>query len=54
MSSDPHQTPLPFECLAGEYTRYLFRRINIQHRIVYSVCGNVAEVAYCWTHYHGD
>jgi Txe/YoeB family toxin of toxin-antitoxin system len=49
---DPYQIPPPFERLTGEYVGYLSRRINIQHRIVYRVYGNVVEVAYCWTHYH--
>jgi Txe/YoeB family toxin of toxin-antitoxin system len=50
---DPFKNPPPFKRLTGEYVGYYSRRINIQHRIVYSVRGNVVEVACCWTHYHG-
>jgi Txe/YoeB family toxin of toxin-antitoxin system len=46
ISSDPYQTPPPFERLTGEYVGYLSRRINIQHRIVYRVYGKGRSMAF--------
>ena len=37
LSKDPFQTPPRYESLRGELEGYYSRRINIQHRLVYSV-----------------
>jgi len=37
LSKDPFQVPPRYESLRGELEGYYSRRINIQHRLVYSV-----------------
>ena len=61
---NPFQNPPPFETLVGNLSGFYSRRINIQHRLVYSVFqeeiafdgiwyeGTVV-VARMWTHYEG-
>lgn len=53
LRNDPLQTPPPYEKLIGELKGYYSRRINIQHRLVYSVDKNTKTVIVCsmWTHY---
>ena len=50
---DPVQNPLPFEKLVGDLTGRCFRRINIQHRLVYDVFKKLrtVRVLRMWTHY---
>ena len=50
---DPFQSPPSYESLRGELEGYYSRRINIQHRLVYSVDRKKKEVFVyrMWTHY---
>ncbi|MCL2796450.1 MAG: Txe/YoeB family addiction module toxin [Firmicutes bacterium] len=50
---DPYQNPPPFEKLLGDLTGCFSRRINIQHRLVYSVDESAKEVLIhsVWSHY---
>lgn len=59
---DPFQTPPPFEALVGNLSGFYSRRINIQHRLVYSVHpeeNTIEGITYegtihvlrLWTHY---
>lgn len=53
MAENPYCTPPPYEKLIGDLQGAYSRRLNIQHRIVYTV--SVAErritVLRMWTHY---
>ena len=60
--SDPFQNPPPYEALVGNLKGFYSRRINIQHRLVYSVSAEevmfdgvlyegTVKVARMWTHY---
>lgn len=53
ISVDPFQSPPRYESLRGELEGYYSRRINIQHRLVYSVDRKKKEVFVyrMWTHY---
>lgn len=48
---NPVQTPPPYEKLVGN--EYYSRRLNIQHRLVYSVDAieNVVTIVSVWSHY---
>jgi len=62
---DPFQNPPPYEKLVGNLKGNYSRRINIQHRLVYSVLPNIAGyddlsghpadgivlIKRMWTHY---
>ena len=62
---DPFQNPSPYEKLVGNLKGNYSRRINIQHRLVYSVLPNIAGyddlsghpaagivlIKRMWTHY---
>jgi Txe/YoeB family toxin of toxin-antitoxin system len=50
---NPYQNPPPYEKLLGDLAGALFRRINIQHRLVYQVLEDekVVKVIRMWTHY---
>ena len=50
---DPLAMPPRFEKLVGNLTGYYSRRINIQHRMVYSIDEDqrVVHVLRMWTHY---
>lgn len=62
---DPFRNPPPYEKLIGNLANHYSRRINLQHRLVYSVekndghlkdgCGNeydgIVFVKRMWTHY---
>ena len=52
ISLNPLQTPPPFEKLLGFEFVY-FRRINIQHRLVYQVYNEdqTIKIIRMWTHY---
>ena len=49
---NPFQTPPSYEKLVGDLKDYYSRRINIKHRLVYSVLNdnNVIIVHAMWTH----
>lgn len=53
LSSDPFQTPPPFERLVGDLAGAHSRRINIQHRLVYQVIEDegVVKVLRMWSHH---
>ena len=50
---DPFQTPPPVEALRGNLKGAFSRRINIQHRLVYTVIPDIrtVKVISMWTHY---
>ncbi len=50
---NPFMTPPRYEKLVGNLKGFYSRRINIQHRLVYSVDEeqNVVHVLRMWTHY---
>lgn len=53
LSRNPFQTPPPYEKLCGDLSGAYSRRINIHHRLVYQVIGEVrtVKVIRMWTHY---
>jgi toxin YoeB len=53
LREDPYQNPPPFEKLVGDLSGACFRRINIQHRLVYQVLEEkkTVKVIRMWTHY---
>jgi toxin YoeB len=53
LKRDPFETPPSFEKLVGNLKGFYSRRINIQHRLVYSVDEQqkVVHVLRMWTHY---
>ena len=53
LSEDPYRSPPPFEKLVGDLAGAYSRRINIQHRLVYQVLGDVSivKVLRIWSHY---
>ena len=50
--ADPFQQPPPFEVLVGDLRGAFFRRINIQHRLVYQVLAEqqIVKVLPMWSH----
>lgn len=50
---DPFQKYPPYEALKGELKGFYSRRINIQHRLVYSVDqkSHIVRILRMWTHY---
>lgn len=53
LEEDPFKTPPPYEKLVGDLDGRYSRRINIQHRIVYSINQERQQVKILrmWTHY---
>jgi len=53
LAEDPLQSPPHFEKLVGNLHGFYSRRINIQHRLIYSVdsSNRVVHVLRMWTHY---
>jgi len=53
LAKDPFQNPPPFEKLSGDLLGAYSRRINIQHRLVYSVekAQRAVKVLRLWSHY---
>lgn len=53
LKSNPFQTPPPYEKLIGDLSGTYFRRINIQHRLVYQVIEKKysVKVLRMWSHY---
>ncbi len=53
LQDNPFSPTPPFEKLIGDLSSFYFRRINIQHRLIYSVCleEKVVKVLRMWTHY---
>jgi len=54
LEKDPLANQPPFKKLIGDFDGYYSRRINIQHRVVYSINNKDREVYVLsmWTHYH--
>jgi Txe/YoeB family toxin of toxin-antitoxin system len=50
---NPFQTPPPYEKLSGDFAGIYSRRINIKHRLVYSVDkkNHIVYIHNLWTHY---
>lgn len=53
LRENPYQNPPPYEKLKGQMSGYYSRRINIQHRLVYSVDDEkrMIVVVALWSHY---
>jgi len=53
LQKDPFATPPRYEKLVGNLNGFYSRRINIQHRLVYSVdiVKRTVHVLRLWTHY---
>lgn len=53
LRTDPYQFPPPFEKLQGDLYGAYSRRINIKHRLVYSIDDsiNTVKIISMWTHY---
>ena len=53
LKRDPFETPPSFVKLVGNLKGFYSRRINIQHRLVYSVDEEkrIVHVLRMWTHY---
>jgi Txe/YoeB family toxin of toxin-antitoxin system len=53
IAKNPFQSPPPYEKLIGDLAGSYFRRINIQHRLVYQVYRpeRTIKVIRMWTHY---
>lgn len=50
---NPYQNPPPYEKLLGDLKQFYSRRINHQHRLVYSIHEDeqIVVVRSMWTHY---
>ena len=55
IAQNPFQNPPSYEKLVGDLQGYYFRRINLQHRLVYKVHEDINTVVVhsMWSHY-GD
>ena len=53
IAENPFQTPPPYEKLVGDLAGFYSRRINHQHRFVYSVHQEeqAVKILRMWTHY---
>lgn len=53
IAMNPYQIPPPYEKLVGDLNGFYSRRINIQHRLVYTVHEEEKTVVIrsMWTHY---
>jgi Txe/YoeB family toxin of toxin-antitoxin system len=53
LAQNPYQTPPRYEKLVGDLSGALYRRINIQHRLVYQVLKETrtVKILRMWTHY---
>ena len=53
LKEDPYRNPPPYEKLVGDLSGAYSRRINIQHRLIYQVLGEISTVKIIrmWTHY---
>ncbi|GHU56392.1 addiction module protein [Clostridia bacterium] len=50
LRENPYQNPPPYEKLKGYENEYS-RRINVQHRLVYKIDGDIIRLSRMWTHY---
>jgi len=53
LKDNPYQNPPPFEKLVGDLKGCYSRRINIQHRLVYSIHEDdkIIVIRSMWSHY---
>jgi Txe/YoeB family toxin of toxin-antitoxin system len=53
LREDPHRNPPPYEKLIGDLSGAYSQRINIQHRLIYQILGdiNTVKIIRMWTHY---
>nr|DAV16466.1 MAG TPA: toxin-antitoxin system, toxin component, Txe/YoeB family [Caudoviricetes sp.] len=51
ISRDPFQNPPPYKKLQGNLQGAYSRRINIKHRLVYTVSNNEIKIISLWSHY---
>ena len=53
LREDPFRNPPSFEKLVGDLSGACSRRINIRHRLVYQVLGDIrtVKIIRMWTHY---
>lgn len=53
LSQNPFQNPPPYEKLVGNLKGFYSRRINLKHRLVYTIHENekIVAVRSMWTHY---
>lgn len=53
LTENPWRTPPPYEKLVGDLSGFYSRRINHQHRLVYSVDeqSRLIKILRLWTHY---
>ena len=53
ISNNPFQNPPYYEKLLGNLNGYYSRRINIQHRMIYSIDekNHIVKILRMWTHY---
>ena len=53
LKEDPYRNPPPYEKLIGDLTGAYFRRINIQHRLIYQILRDIrtVKIIRMWTHY---
>jgi toxin YoeB len=53
LEENPFKSPPPYEKLVGDLTGAYYRRINIQHRVVYQIYEkeHIVKIIRMWTHY---
>ncbi|MBQ1546363.1 MAG: Txe/YoeB family addiction module toxin [Clostridia bacterium] len=53
LCNNPYQNPPPYEKLSGNLSSCYSRRINSQHRLVYTVDEKrkIVKILSMWTHY---
>ena len=53
LEANPYQTPPSYEKLVGDLNGFYSRRINRQHRMVYTVheAEQIVAIRSMWTHY---
>ena len=53
LRQNPYQNPPPYEKLLGDLLGFYSWRINLQHRLIYSVndAEHIVKVVRMWTHY---
>ena len=53
LREDPYRNSPPYEKLMGDLSGAYSRRINIQHRLIYQILGdiNTVKIIRMWTHY---
>lgn len=54
LENDPFQTPPSFEKFQGDLKGAYFRRINLQHRMIYEIVESTktVKILSLWSHYY--